>query len=407
MASEIRKVFMKRLFHAALLVLTLLLPAACKAQTAAEDPCVFIGEEIALPDGWHPLAAVCPYAGEHGIAALCSDGEKYALFSYDPDAEEGAWTRTEGDFPKAVSLIGGTVTEDAVFLVSAEEGFGAFTLTRYGTDGAAEKTVSLDTFFGAVDPMRFGIYAVAATDRGVCALSGGEKIVCLDAEMNLSFSVSCGGAALGLAFDSAGDLVALFPGEDCFRQLDGKTGAVKKTISGAARAKKLFRSADGGICFTDSVGVKRFSEKGEHSPMLDYLNSNLTAQTTSVLGVCHEDAVLLLRGGAESRLCLYRRSDEPVSWGSTLEIAVTQESSVLSNAIRVFSARHGDIHITLTDYSQYNTKDDWQAGQKRLALDLTTGVYKPDLIYAPASDIEMQTAIRENFYVDLIPRIVV
>ncbi len=398
-----------RLFFILTAGLLSLLLAGCGTKSVADDdPGIFAGEEIALAGSWLPLSSVSPYVGEDGITALCSDGEGYALFSLDPNAEIPAWSRLEGNFSKAISLIGGTVTPNAVFLITAGDSteLGQFLLTRYPYNGAEEKTVSLDSLFGAVDPARFGVYAVASTEDGGCALSGGEKIICLDAEMKSVFSVSYGTEAFGLTFDPTGDLMALFPEEDCFSLLDGKTGAVKKSIPGAARAKKLFRTANGDLCFTDASGVKLLSENGEHTLLLDYLNSNLTAQTAAVLGVLSRDTVVLSRSVVgESVLCLYRRSDKAAASGvKTLEIALTGDPSpLLSDTILQFNALHSDIHVTTVNYGEYATADDWQAGQKRLALDLTTGVYKPDLIFAPASDIEMQTAVRHHFYIDLMP----
>ena len=386
-----------------------LLFVGCGTKTADEDdPGIFAGEEIALAENWHPLVSVSPYVGEGTITVFCSNGEEYALFSLDSGAESPRWARVEGDFPIAVSPMGGAVTQNAVFLVEAGDGteFAHFRLIRYAYGGAEEKDVSLESLFGALDSTHFGIQAVAAMGDTVCALAAGEKIVCVDAELNRSFSVTCGGEALGLAFDPAGDLMALFPGEDCFRLLDGRTGAVKKTIPGAGRARTLFSTGKGELCFADASGVKLLSETGEHSLLLDYLNSNLTAQTAALLGVVDKDTAVIVRnGGGESVVCLYRRSGKSADPDcKTFEIALTGDPSpLLSDTIVRFNASRPDVRVLITNYGEYATADDWQAGQRRLALDLTTGVYKPDLIYAPASDIEMQAAVRHRLYIDLMP----
>ena len=71
--------------------------------------------------------------------------------------------------------------------------------------------------------------------------------------------------------------------------------------------------------------------------------------------------------------------------------------------IKKIETEHG-ITVAVLDYSEYNTQFDRTAGADKLALDLATGLIKPDVIIAAkATNVVAETVMEKGLYCDLTP----
>ena len=85
-------------------------------------------------------------------------------------------------------------------------------------------------------------------------------------------------------------------------------------------------------------------------------------------------------------------------------VAYTKDPDAeIKEAVKRLETERG-LKVAVLDYSQFNVPGDKNAGSERLALDLTTGTVKPDLILAQRdSNVVAQTVLNKNLYADLGP----
>ncbi|MBO6053255.1 MAG: extracellular solute-binding protein, partial [Clostridia bacterium] len=167
----------------------------------------------------------------------------------------------------------------------------------------------------------------------------------------------------------------------------------------------LYLRTDTAIC-----GLTRSGDSYESETLLDFVNSNISPDDAELLSVVDRDTfVMLERGGADQdyrqSLVVYRHAEDvDLSKITVIELAYGSPSLgySLPGKVVAFNKAHPDIRIVVKDYSSTQT-DDWEAGSKKLALDMTTGIYRPDIVAGDTMDRALNAVLEKKLYADLSP----
>ncbi len=147
----------------------------------------------------------------------------------------------------------------------------------------------------------------------------------------------------------------------------------------------------------------------EPTLLMNYLNSDVDASDFDPIAVIDKDNILVTEDIRDSEnyrqaLSLYKKSDDiDLSKIKVLEVAAPNGLDYdLKPTVINYNKSHSDTRINVTDYSQYNTREDYRAGITKLGTDLANGLYKPDIIIVNSYNCESirDYVIKNNVYVD-------
>ncbi len=158
-------------------------------------------------------------------------------------------------------------------------------------------------------------------------------------------------------------------------------------------------------------GLSGMNADGETVLLMDYLNSDVNGDNLSILAVIDEDTILVNEdiltadGVYDSVASLYKKSaDIDLSKIKVYELAAPNGIDYdLKPAIVSYNKANRDRRINVTDYSQYQTREDYTAGVTKLCMDMANGIYKPDLIMLTSyggSDKVRDYIIENNLFMD-------
>ena len=141
--------------------------------------------------------------------------------------------------------------------------------------------------------------------------------------------------------------------------------------------------------------------------LMNYENSNMLEGGAGFCGVI--DPETLLFASDESWIAIYRSlGDIDLSTIPTIEIAFNALSGWYSMEIVEYNKAHPETRVIVTDYTKYNTDADMTRGAQKLATDMLTGIYRPDIVIAqprsyfePKKGAEIEMMIEHKLYADL------
>ncbi len=415
-----------------ILSLILLLAAGCgktgpdgagkDAPSDGGKSAVFSGTEIALPEGWTVVPAITPLltgSEDRPVWIAAQKGEtpaEYTVFALsakgDPDGgpeEIARFSPSDRD----CSVSAGSIAEDGVLLLeSRESGNGReYRLERIAFEsGASVVSDPLNPLFDLwrENPSFFAVQALAEDGDGCAVLADERQVAVLDREFRPLFTLALptdpekGWAGI-LARTSDGGVGALISGVLAeLRPIDKSAENWGGALTLTQGVTGVFPGPEGGLWFSDASALRSLSPDGELAEEFDFLDSGVTAQSVRVLAVIDGSTVLALRRGVPG---IWRRGEAPdPSETTVLTLAHTRRlPPALAEWIVTFNETHPDARIEALDYSVYETKTDTEAGRKKLATDIVTGLVKPDILWGKPSDDAFDAAIRQGLFTDLGP----
>ena len=260
-------------------------------------------------------------------------------------------------------------------------------------------------------------------DTGLCTDPNGNVYVCSEYDVAVFapdltplfyLSPDGGVTAMNKAPDGTvyiasgtGDSYGLYP-------IDIEKKALgKPRLLGDLRIKNLFFADGYDFYYTDYqsavFGVNFPAEEGkpvQTEVVLNYQNSGVSRTTFTLLNVVNQETLLVSPKDSGSNLStapvLYRKApDRPIEDITVIEVAYTTADYYFTADVMEFNRTHSDIMIVLQDYSRFNNDIDPDAGEKRLAIDVATGVYRPDIVFGTYDQQFIQTNVDSGSYVDL------
>ncbi len=204
-----------------------------------------------------------------------------------------------------------------------------------------------------------------------------------------------------------GDSYGLYP-----LDTEKKTLGTPKLL-GDLRIENLFFADGYDFYYTDYetavFGANFPTEEGKPirpKVVLDYQSSGVSNSTFTLSNVVDPETMVVIEVSHNSNEgkapVLYRKApDRPLEGITVIEVAYTTSDYYFEADVMEFNRTHKDVMVVLQDYSRFNNEINPDAGETRLAMDVVTGVYRPDIVFGTFDQPVIRTTVESGAYVDL------
>ncbi|MBR5312370.1 MAG: hypothetical protein IKU40_05775 [Clostridia bacterium] len=379
--------------------------------------------------------------GENGII-----GEVYTGWLYTLSEDGELLERTEVPLPENFSFLhSGAVLADAVLYVCASK-INPTVVYRY--DRATGETTSSGSVEELVGNSGFSPNSFAVDADGRFYGTDRSSVFVLNPDLTLAFMYKFPMTIYKMARGADGRVWTVFNAgmESCAAVIDPETKELgtyytftRGIDSGNAPTHYLLASSMNAgesaynFFYYDMIGALwgvTVTEKGalEETQVFDLFNSGISKLNTGSTFDCELTPIAFLTdelfltwkyngqgyANRQDAFVFHRRAaDIDMSEMSVITIAYAyplQASAV--EHITEFKRTRPNVSIVLEDYSQYETKENFRAGEEKLCFDLVNGFVKPDIVITDTSITSVSTLsddnviaqlYRNNLYVDLVP----
>ena len=296
-----------------------------------------------------------------------------------------------------------------VTAIPADHKFAEEELNLLDLDTQEGKTVSdIRSFFAAAERFEadFGRFQITSSaidaDGDIWLAASGEVVVLspdgvfLNSFVSHSYSAPLTVSPEGKVWVSTDSGIAV---------LDKKNGE-ESVIRLRTRPSAIVFGEGYDFYFETEQGVYGYDGTGSVL-LMNYENSNMLEGGAGFCGVI--DPETLLFASDESWIAVYRSlGDIDLSTIPTIQVAFNALSGWYSMEIVEYNKAHPETRVIVTDYTKYNTDADMTRGAQKLATDMLTGLYKPDIVIAqprsyfePKKGAEIEMMIEHKLYADL------
>ena len=391
---------------------------------------VYRGTAYPLPEHWNLNTAVKPIwqdgrltcfaekreeqEGEDGVIHYV---QRAAIFTLTPDGKpEERDLALDGNMLPESGILSDTAFVYLHTEVDPESGASRIYLHR--CDLATGETTVSDDLGPQFDEIRSGMLFVsylAADGDGDLYLATEQQILILSQDFLRKGVVSVPNFVSAMTSSSDGQVYVTshFNGKSGFAPIDKSTFSFGTVRALPMNVNDIFFGPDYDLYLTgeNSVQGMRIGEDGEAvtEVICDYMNSDLSRASAQLVMVIDADTLLFAERLDDtdyiSTPVLYRHVED-VDLSKIPTVKVAYLGGVGSEAMRqitAFNRTHPECRAVVEDYTVYQTDDDYNAGYKKLALDMTTGTYRPDLVLGPYSCEPVNLLWEKGWYTDLMP----
>ena len=346
------------------------------------------------------------------------DAVRYAVYTLVTLAEDGASSSAAIlDDRDGYRLGCGTIDAGGLTcaVYSAEGGNSRILLSRYDRESDdwtfgedisplfAQKPLSLSGLRSDGDG---DIYA--ASDREILILSpDGKK------KGSVVPDISSGGQLSGLYASPDGRIFAAITymnGNPEAVEILGPSGTVGERI----HIDGNMRDGDGNFlfCCSENDGVWGYRETADgigKELILNYVNSGILWSESRFFGAAGGRMFFLeSENGAFTSggtMTVYQPGEDiDLTNAKTLTVAyIGFLTTSMTAAVNKFRQEHPDVVVVLDDFGVYNTDENWRGGYDKLARDMATGLYKPDIVLGGNNAIHITPLLEKGLYTDLTP----
>ena len=142
------------------------------------------------------------------------------------------------------------------------------------------------------------------------------------------------------------------------------------------------------LYYTSGVWFYGFDPKtGASDKLFSWLDLDITPEYLTAIGVSEDGTIRTITSDfyndtasySVDIACIRKNTDTAPAEKSELTLATLNLSFDLRNAVIRFNRHNDKVHITVKDYSEYNTEDDFTAGMMKLTTEIIAG-NSPDII---------------------------
>jgi len=284
-------------------------------------------------------------------------------------------------------------------------------------DGTVNRIENLASFFSGGNTEYFYLDQICQDGEGYVYLFAEQEIAVLKPDFTLDCSITLDNWVSNVDKDTEG---TVYVGYWSYDEVSGTSGQVfapidrvNKTVGESIalpeniHADNFFFGPDYELYYYNSEGIFGYNTGDTDGTLLmDFENSDITGDLDLVKAV-DENRFLLQyydRISWDRKMGVFTKSaDIDLSQIQVLELATASNPQDLATLVVEFNRNHTDARIVTTDYSWYNTEEDYNAGNTRLANDILNGLYKPDMICGYYHDSGYKAVLDKDLYLDLQP----
>ena len=364
----------------------------------------------------------CPEYGENGNLTIftytvVNTEKQYSMLTLSPEGE--ILNRIAVDYDQRYNIDRITTANNSVYYTQRMDGGASNCLFSVG-EHTVSSPVKLNDIFASTDMYGFNIKAIATDKSGNLYLCTAQEAAVFSQDLVLQFVLRPEGGITAMAADmdgtvwlasGTGKTYGLYPVDVSAKSLG------TPHLLGKLRIENLFFGEGYDFYHTDHAtavyGVNYAVEDGaepESTIVMNYLNSGVEHTTFTLLNVRDEETLIAAEvspvGNMETAPVLYRKApDRDLSEITVIEVAYTGADYYFEADVMNFNKKHDDIMVILQDYSRFSNEMEPEAGENRLAMDVVTGVYQPDILLGTYDHPFVKSAIDQKNYVNLMPYI--
>ncbi len=269
-----------------------------------------------------------------------------------------------------------------------------YTLKKYDMSGNLQQEIDLTDLMAANDNDFYPQY-IAQDGQGTLYLSSDSKIVSFGADGARKDDIELQDQWI-MSMLTAGDgtvvLNSFTNGEGSSQLCKIENGAVSEPIeiTGDCNVNALTIYSGAGSTLMASDGTYLYSidlTTGAATRLLSWLDSDINAGNVSGVAANGDDQIIVLDSimtmNGPNRYDLGVLTKTPADQlpeRTVLTLGAEYLSDILRDAVIAYNRKSNDYRITLVDYSQYNTTDDYTLGTQQLDRDVVSGSC-PDIVF--------------------------
>lgn len=285
-------------------------------------------------------------------------------------------------------------TETAAEPDVSTEDENTYTLKKYDMSGNLQQEIDLTDLMAANDNDFYPQY-IAQDGQGNLYLASDSKIVSFGTDGARKDDIELQDQWI-MSMLTAGDgtvvLNSFTNGEGSSQLCKIENGAVSEPIeiTGDCNVNALTIYSGAGSTLMASDGTYLYSidlTTGAATRLLSWLDSDINAGNVSGVAANGDDQIIVLDSimtmNGPNRYDLGVLTKTPADQlpeRTVLTLGAEYLSDILRDAVIAYNRKSNDYRITLVDYSQYNTTDDYTLGTQQLDRDVVSGSC-PDIVF--------------------------
>ena len=285
-------------------------------------------------------------------------------------------------------------TETAAEPDVSTEDENTYTLKKYDMSGNLQQEIDLTDLMTANDNDFYPQY-IAQDGQGTLYLSSDSKIVSFGTDGARKDDIELQDQWI-MSMLTAGDgtvvLNSFTNGEGSSQLCKIENGAVSEPIeiTGDCNVNALNFYSGAGSTLMASDGTYLYSidlTTGAATRLLSWLDSDINAGNVSGVAANGDDQIIVLASimtmNGPNRYDLGVLTKTPADQlpeRTVLTLGAEYLSDIVRDAVIAYNRKSNDYRITLVDYSQYNTTDDYTLGTQQLDRDVVSGSC-PDIVF--------------------------
>ncbi len=384
---------------------------------------IFTSEYVPLPEGMELSQAARPaFDPETGILRLLvtcrvnetvSDGEKEFDFPVDHFSvvtlyPDGSSDETPIPLHWTGFVVCGAFEEEGFRYIELDQSTRQIRLIlkTIAPDGTvSELPGDMDALFGHDFPNKMFLFP-----DGDTLYVQQNQVMLIGSDGNRRAADSAGSPVQDVGMTADGRILVAWNGGQgaVIAELDTDTGGFASLFSPGQTVNVVRFGPGYDFFFMDEDGVRGAFFEGEDwtsEPLLNFVNSGLNRAAELFVAPLEPEAMLFTNDRDDT--LLYRYSpDLDLSDLKVLTVGCDSTSYIdpdFASAVSEFQRSHPGVRIVTEDYAGYDTREKPDGGETKLATDLVTGLFKPDMLIGPADALYMMQAQEKGLYRDLAP----
>lgn len=283
----------------------------------------------------------------------------------------------------------------------------SYNLAVIEDDGTEKRVEEIEKNFSNVDAY-FYVQCIQRDKDGNIYLASDSHILVFDPELHDSFVVQNENYIQNMSLSTDGKVYAQYYGENGMTcapiDVQARKFGDAITLPEDLDFNGIFFGKGYALYYYNAIGIYGYNTGDETGTLLmHFQNSDISGDLDSAYYI-DEDSFLLQyydRLTWDRQYGVFTKSaDIDLSQITIVEIASANAPYDLASRIVDFNRKHKDMRVLYTDYSQYATPENYQAGDTKLANDVLNGLYKPDIVIGMISDQAYAAFLEKGLFAD-------
>lgn len=339
-------------------------------------------------------------------------GYNYKLCEYDSElnlVNESDVAISSDYISSAVILKDSIVYMESVY----ENDSTSYYITRYNlADGSKTQSSDVKQLFDTSTTSDwFYIEYIAMDNDGNIYLTADGEILVMNSDFVKQYSIPINSWVYSIARSNDGEMYinSYFDEGMGIAKIDREKKALSEPI--------YLNDSTSGIFFADGYDFYSKNDYGiygynitedgvEKEEIMNFENSDIYSSSFELIAVLSKDKIIANDRDMDTYennvVVMDKSHDIDLSQIKVVEIATAEYSNyTFSSKVVKYNKAHKDSRIVVNDYTKYDTPDDYNAGRTKLMNEVSTGVYKPDILICSSDTGTASYFVKNEIFLDL------